>query len=107
MSDFNAFLNKLNSIGLIDKKPYLKISEMILNQPYDVKKLYTQKTQFQNRAILAELENHIAFLPKRFETVLSDLDIVQLNSRKVAIVYRGVKIISDEYSIPMVEFIVT
>lgn len=82
----------LNKIGLMQTKEVLKVQDMLLNETYKVLS-YTVVTTRLGRAIVAETENNMIYLPQRLVTHITDADVEELNKGKPSLVYRGKKLV--------------
>ena len=91
MAGSSSPLKAMNASGLLQcetGKKRVKPSELVKDEEYRVVKVSSINGKY-GRAILCELEQNTVILPRRFASVLSELDLIALNSKPLCIIYRG------------------
>ncbi|KAJ8964151.1 hypothetical protein NQ314_005092 [Rhamnusium bicolor] len=82
-------LKQLNTFGLIENKPLVKLSELPLDAPHPTISLKVTKGKF-GESIFVELEDKAVFLPKRVTDYLKP-NIKKFTTLKYSLIYRGTK----------------
>lgn len=72
--------DEVNSIGVCEGKPILKISEMVPEQPYPVLKMGSGVHKTYGRNIFVETAKEKIYLPKRMVEKITDEEIAKFNS---------------------------
>lgn len=84
-------------------KERVKLISLQQNVNYNVVKLFKLNTQF-GRQILVEFEECTSFLPKRVSDSIDDQCLLELNTKKLALIVKGQRLTKNGLT-PLVEFI--
>ncbi len=95
-----AELNKIGKLATSEFLPFRKLTELNINEEYPIKKLRVINGKYGSN-IVAELENCVVNLPKRFQKAIDDDLLEELNKRKLKLKYLGLK--DNKYT--LVEFV--
>lgn len=80
------FINSINSAGLIQKKDVKKISDLIIDNKYEIVQCKKVKTRY-GPTVLVELIDYAVFLPRRFNDIIKEEDLEKM--AKHFLIYKG------------------
>lgn len=103
----NSFFEQVNSIGLLEFKPILRISEMEINKNYVIVNIESGTHPQFGRNVYVETDDVRIYLPKRISEKMTDEDIDKINksTKKYALVFIGQKNVSKGSDANLVKFI--
>lgn len=82
-------LYKFNKVSLLETKPNIKITDLVIDKPVPILECKLVKSRF-GETVLAELEENSVFLPKRVVPLLKD-NLHEFIPGKYCLVYQGLK----------------
>lgn len=98
-------LQDINATGLMTSyKPKLKLEDLLPNTVHTILHIILVSGKF-GPCVLVELENNIVFLPRRFNQTITEANLEELNSKKLGLVFRGMKKTNHPLPTPLLELV--
>jgi hypothetical protein len=98
--------NFLKTINVQDYPPTKKLSELVINQTYEVTEISRINTKYGSRIIVTLNDEFQVFLPPKYAKKFTQEHIEMFRNKKYALIYEGMKQgTSTSYSYHSINFI--